>query len=269
MNTTIAFRPSTASSPITRDLRAAIVSEWIKLRSVRSTPIFIGLAATIGVAMSTILGRVVKDDPYDHLPFTIGNTFLVSTWLTTLFAVVAGTLVVTSEVQYGTLAGALTARPSRSILVVAKAVVAAALGCTMGALGIAGGLAGGVASGMDPGDMSGAVSGVAWALVLTTLAPVLGLGVGLLIRHAAGAATTVLVWALAVETVVRGMVPPSVSRLMPFSAAHGLLGTRAAADTPETLAAELSNIGNTMVIGAWSLAALVIGSVLLSRRDAS
>ncbi len=44
MNTTIAFRPSTASSPITRNLRAAIVSEWIKLRSVRSTPIFIGLA---------------------------------------------------------------------------------------------------------------------------------------------------------------------------------------------------------------------------------
>ncbi len=267
MNTTITLRPTSAPRPITRDLRAAVRSEWIKLRSIRSTPIFVGLAASIGVAMSLILGAVVKDDPYDHLPFTIGNTFLVSTWLTTLFAVVAGTLVFTSEVQHGTLAGALTARPSKPIIVTAKAVVSAALGLAMGALGIAGGLVGGVASGMDTGDMSGAAAGIGWALVLTTLAPVLGLGVGLVVRHAAGAATTVLVWALAIETVVRGMVPATVSRLMPFSAAHGLLGTRGAADTPETLAAELSKLGNAMVIGTWSLAAVAIGSLLLSRRD--
>ena len=67
---------------------------------------FVGLSAVIGVGMSLILGTVVETDPYDHLPFTIGNTFLVSTWLTTLFAVVAGTLLFTSEVQHGTLAGA-------------------------------------------------------------------------------------------------------------------------------------------------------------------
>lgn len=267
MNTTIALRPTTASISIARDLRAAVRSEWIKLRTVRSTPMFVGLATSIGIAMSLILGKVVKDDPYEHLPFTIGNTFLVSTWLTTLLAVVAGTLVFTSEVQYGTLAGVLTARPSKPTVVAAKAIVAAALGLTMGGLGIAGGLAGGVASGMDTGDMSGAVSGVGWALVLTTLAPVLGLGVGLVVRHAAGAATAVLVWALAVETVVHGMVPATVSRLMPFSTAHGLLGTRAAADTPATLAAELSKLENAMVIGTWSLAALAIGSMLLSRQD--
>lgn len=267
MNTTIALRPTTTSTPIARDLRAAVRSELIKLRTVRMTAIFAGLAGAIGVAMSLILGTVVKDDPYDHLPFTIGNTFLVSSWLTTLFAVVAGTLLFTTEVQHGTLAGALTARPSRTVLVAAKSAVAAALGLVMGALGIAGGLAGGVMSGMDTGDMSGAVPGVAWALVLTTLAPVLGLGIGLIVRHAAGAATTVLVWALAVETIVRGMVPATISRLLPFSAAHGLLGTRGAADTPETIAAALSNVGNAMVIGGWSIAALAIGTALLIRQD--
>lgn len=270
MNTTIALHPSTStptSAPIARDLRAAVRSEWIKLRTVRMTAIFVGLAGAIGVAMSLVLGAVVKDDPYDHLPFTIGNTFLVSSWLTTLFAVVAGTLLFTTEVQHGTLAGALTARPSTTVFVTAKTAVAAALGLMMGALGIAGGLAGGVVSGMDTGDMSGAVSGVAWALVLTTLAPVLGLGVGLIVRHAAGAATTVLVWALAVETVVRGMVPATVSRLLPFSAAHGLLGTRGAADTPESIAAAFSNVANTMVIGGWSVVAIAVGTVMLSRKD--
>lgn len=255
------------SSPVTRDLRAAIRSEWIKLRSVRSTAIFVGLAAVIGVGMALILGKVVVTDPYDHLPFTIGNTFLVSSWLTTLFAMVAGTLLFTTEVQHGTLAGALTSRPSKPIIVVAKVCMAAALGLAMGAVGIIGGLAGGVASGMDTGDMSGAVSGVGWALVLTTLAAVLGLGVGLVVRHSAAAVTTVLVWALAVETLVRGMVSANVSRLLPFTAAHGLLGTRAAADTPETLAAALSNLQNAAVIGVWAAAAVAIGTALLIRQD--
>ena len=95
----------------------------------------------------------------------------------------------TSEVQHGTLAGTLTARPSKPIVIGAKAVIAAVLGFSMGALGIVGGLVGGIASGMDTGDVSGAVSGVAWALVLTTLASVLGLGVGLVVRHSAAAVT--------------------------------------------------------------------------------
>lgn len=260
-------QPVGPTSPL-RDLRAAIRSEWIKLRSVRSTPLFVGLSGTVGVAMALVLGRVLVTDPYEHLPFTIGNTFLVSSWLTTLLAVVAGTLLFTSEVQHGTLAGAFAARPSRATLVGAKTISAAGLGFAMGALGISGGLLGGVTSGMAAGDMSGAVSGTAWALVLTTFAPVLGLGVGLVVRHSAAAVTSVLVWALAVETLVRGMVPPTVSRLLPFTAAHGLLGTRGAADTPESIAAALSDVGNAAVIGSWALVTVAVGSAMLIRRDA-
>ncbi len=263
----ISTSTTSTRSPFHRDLTAAIRSEWIKLRSVRATPTFVGLSTVTGIGMSLILGSVVKDDPYEHLPFTIANTFIVSSWLTTLFAVVAGTLLFTSEVQHGTLAGALTSRPSRSLLVAAKACVAAVLGLTMGALGIIGGLIGGVAGPMGTGDMSGAITDVTWALVLTTLAAVLGLGVGLIVRHSAAAVTSVLIWALAEETQVRGMVPATVSRLLPFTAAHGLLGTRSAADTPETLAAAFSNLGNSAVIGCWAVVALAIGTVLLVRQD--
>lgn len=266
MNTTTfpaRFGPTSPSS-----LPAALRSEWIKTRSLRSTPVLVGLTGLIGVAMALILGNVVTTDPYDHLPFTIGNTFLVSTWLTTLLAVVAGTLLFTSEVQHGTMAAALTIRPERRIHVAAKTITAAALGLAMGAAGIVGGLLGGVASSMDTGDMTGAASKVAWALTLTSMASVLGLGVGMIVRHSAGAVTGVLVWALAVETLVRGMTPPDASRLLPFSAAHGLLGTRAAADTAETLAAELSSVGNALVFGTWAGAAVAVGALLVSRRDA-
>jgi ABC-type transport system involved in multi-copper enzyme maturation permease subunit len=267
MTTTAYSIPTTTTSPMVRDLRAAIHSEWIKLRSVRATPIFVGLTAVTGLGMSLILGKVVKTDPYDNLPFTVANTFLVATWLTTLFAVVAGTLLFTSEVQHGTLAGSLTARPSKPIFVGAKVFIAAVLGFAMGALGIIGGLVGGFASGMDTGDMSGAASGVAWALVLTTLAAVLGLGVGLIVRHSAAAVTSVLIWALAVESLVQGMAPATVSRLMPFTAAHGLLGSRSATDTAETLAAAFSNVGNAAVIGCWAAAAVALGTALLIRHD--
>ena len=267
MNTTTYLRPTSTPSPIVRNVQAAIRSEWIKLRSVRSTPLFVGLTAMIGIGMSLVLAKVVKTDPYDDLPFTISNTFLVSTWLTTIFAVVAGTLLFTSEVQHGTLAGALTSRPSKPTIIGAKAVTAAVLGLAMGVVGIVGGLVGALAGGMDTGDMSGAASRVVWALVLTTLASVLGLGVGLIVRHSAAAVTSILVWALAIETLLRGIVPASVSRLLPFTAAHGLLGTRSAADTPETLAAALSNVGNAMVIGCWATAAVAIGTALLIRKD--
>ena len=184
MNTTITLSPDHGIRPDRPQPAGCVRSEWIKLRSIRSTPIFVGARHLVGVAMSLILGKVVKTDPYDHLPFTIGNTFLVSTWLTTLFAVVAGTLLFTSEVQHGTLAGALTARPRgrpssgprRSSRRhsgrpwVRSASPAASPEAS--------------ASGMDTGDMSGAGSAASPGRSCSRRSqPVLGLGVGLLVRH--------------------------------------------------------------------------------------
>ncbi|MEZ5258618.1 MAG: hypothetical protein R2705_17495 [Ilumatobacteraceae bacterium] len=95
----------------------------------------------------------------------------------------------------------------------------------------------------------------------------LGLGVGLTAWHSAAAVTAVLHLALAVESLVQGMAPATVSRPMPFTAAHGLLGSRSATDTAETLAAALSNVGNALVIGCWATAAVAIGTGLLLRQD--
>lgn len=258
----------TRVAPSTRPLRAAVRSEWIKLRSLRSTPAVLGLTTVLGAGMALVLGKVVETDPYEDLPFTIANTFLVSTWLTTLLAVVVGTLLFTSEVQHGTLAAAFTARPTKRVVVAGKVVVAAGVGLAMGVLGILGSLVAGFAGGLPRGDFSGAAAGTAWALVLTTLAAVLGLGIGLLVRHSAGAVTATLVYALAVENLVRGMAPVNVSRWLPFHAANRLLGTRSATDTTETLAAAFSNAGNALLFGGYAVAAVTVGTMLLMRKDA-
>ncbi len=267
-------RPGLPTQPMTRHRRddlaalpSAIKSEWIKLRSLRSTPAILGVTVIIGVLLSWIIAALVKTDPKTHEVFTIGQTFIFSTWLTTVLAVIMGTLLFTSEVQHATLSSALAAQPARWLIVAAKVLVGFCLGLVMGILGMIAGLSGAVLGGLKAGNTSGMASTALWGLLLTSLAPLLGLGVGMIIRHSAAAASTVLVWALVIENIIKGFAPATASRWMPFSAANGLLGIRAAGDTTATLAAALSRTQDAFLFTGYSIAALAIGTVLLYRRD--
>ena len=93
---------------------------------------------------------------------------------------------------------------------------------------------------MDMGDTSGIAATAAWALVLTTLGAVLGLGVGMIIRHSSAAVSTALVWTFVIENLVRSMAPANALPLPALQrrqrAAEHPLGRR----HPATLAAPLS-----------------------------
>ncbi len=172
-------------------LPAALRSEWIKVRSLRSTPGLLAAVVVIGVLLSWILATFVKTDPDTHLPFTVGETFVFSTWLTMVLAIVMGTLSITSEVQHGTLATAVTTQPARWVIVAAKAIVSSGLGLAMGILGMAAGLGGAILGRLEAGDTSGSIATAGWGLLLTALAPILGLGIGMIVRHSAAAITRV------------------------------------------------------------------------------
>ena len=247
---------------------AAIRSEWIKLRSLRSNRAIFGFTIVAGVVMSWVLATFVKTDPYEHLPFTVANTFMTATWLTTVLAVIAGILMYTSEVQHGTIANTIAAQPARWVAVAAKAAVAAGFGLAMGVVGIIAGLASAVASGMDMGDTSGLAVAAAWGLVLTSLAAVLGVGIGMIIRHSSAAVSTALVWTFVLENLIRSMAPAKLSRFLPFSAANGLLSIRSAGDTSKTLAAALTRPQDAVLFAGYTMVALIAGAVLLYRRDA-
>jgi ABC-2 type transport system permease protein len=229
---------------------AAIGSEWIKLRSLRSNSAIFGLTIVVGLVMSWVLATLVK------------------TWLTTVLAVIMGVLLFTSEVQHGTIANTVAAQPARWVAVAAKSAVAAGFGLAMGIVGMAAGLAGAVVSGLGAGDTSGMAATAGWGLLLTTFAAVLGLGIGLVVRHSAAAVSAVLVWAFVIENLIRSVAPASLSRFLPFSAANGLLTIRTAGDTPETLAAALSRPQDALLFVGFTIAAIVAGTVLLYRRDA-
>ena len=250
-----------------RALAAAVRSEWIKVRSLRSTPAIVATTVVIGVLLSWILAAFVKTDPETHVPFTISQTFIFSTWLATMLASTVGTLMFTSEVQHGTLPGTVMAQPTRWVVVAAKASVASGFGLVLGVAGIAGGFAGAVLGGLGAGDTAGVAATVGWGLFVTSMAALFGLGVGMILQHGAIAISTVLIWALLLENLIRGFAPTTVSRFLPFSAAAGLLGIHQAGDTTETIAAALSRGQDAILFGGYVVAALAVGTVLLSRRD--
>lgn len=245
----------------------ALHSEWIKVSSLRSNVRILALTLVIGVALSWIMATFVEVDPDTDLPFTIAVTFIFSTWLTAVLAMIMGTLTFTSEAQHGTMATAVAAQPARWVTVASKTTVAASFGLAMGILGMIGGLSGAILGGLPQGDTSGMASTALWGLLLTTLAPVLGLGVGMILRHSAAAVSILLVWAFVLENIVRALVPVSTARYMPFSAANNMLGIASATDTPESLAAALTPFQNAVLFGGYAFALLAIGTTLFSRRD--
>jgi hypothetical protein len=91
----------------------------------------------------------------------------------------------------------------------------------------------------------------------------------MIIRHGSAAISILLVWALVLEDIVRGLAPPHLSRLMPFSAADGPLGIQSAGDTPATIAAALSRLLDAFLVGHYAVVAVIIASVLLHRRDSN
>lgn len=244
----------------------ATASEWTKLRSIRSTRAILYGTTAVGVVLVWVLAVFVGTDPDTGEAFTLGNSFSFPTWLSTVMAVVAGIVMFTSEVQHGTLAVVVAAQPARWVTVVAKAAIAAAFGLAMGAAGMIAGLSGGVLGGLDAGDTSGMRATAAWGLMLTTVAAVLGLGIGMIVRHGSAAIAMTLVWTFVIENLFRSFAPPTVSRFLPFNPANGLLSIETTSD-PEALAVALTRVQDALLFSGYTLVALAVGTLLFSHRD--
>jgi ABC-type transport system involved in multi-copper enzyme maturation permease subunit len=243
-------------------LPAALQSEWIKLASLRANRAIWALTAVLGAGTSVAVATLVTDEV-----LVVSEVFTFSTVLTAVFAAVAGILLFTSEAQHGTLATALTAQPARWVIATAKIITAAAVGLVLGATGLAAGIAGAAASGLAMGDTSTMVATTLWAMLFTSLATLCGLGVGMIVRHSAGAVSGLLVWWLVVENTCTFFLPAEIGRFLPFFAGNALLGIDSDTATAESIAVALSRPENALVFGGYAAAALIAGSVLLHRRD--
>lgn len=253
----------TAGPSSTRQLAAVLRSELIKCTTVRANKALLAVSAITGLLTSWAMAAFVTDEG-----LTVTDVFVYPTLLTAALATIAGVLLFTSEVQHGTLAGSLTAHPSRWPLVAAKTLLAAGFGLLLGVVGMATGVMGALAGGIEVGDTSGVMTTVLWGLLYTTGSALLGLGVGMVVRHSAAAVAGVLVWWLVVESLVVQFAPPEVVRFVPFDTGFRTLGIESDFDVPEVAAARLPNSLHASIFWGYVIAALVLGTVLMLRRDA-
>jgi hypothetical protein len=181
----------TASSAL-----AALNAERIKLTTLRSPLWSVLLAAALGVGLAATAPRTAA----------LG----VAAFGVPVLMVVAA-LTVTGEYRTRMIATTFLATPARAVVLCAKAVVAAVFcGLSAGLMVIGAFLVAG-----EPLTPR-AVAGIA---LYAALAAVLGVGVGALLRHSAGAVSVLLLWPLLVEPLV-GNLPgrgPQVGPYLPFA----------------------------------------------------
>jgi ABC-type transport system involved in multi-copper enzyme maturation permease subunit len=258
----------TTMTPITAShtslfLAHALRSERIKLTTLRTTKVLCVLTAVINFAAAYATAKLVTDEV-----LTVAQVFVYPAVFTAVFAAVAGILMFTSEAHHGTLGVTFAAQPTRWVIAAAKAVVAIAVGITLGAVGMAGAAAGAAAGGLALGDGSAIAATTGWALLYAGAAATIGLGLGMTVRHSAGAISGLLVWWFVAENLLRTFTSPSIARFLPFDAGYRTLGVGSKFDTPEILAAALRRPQYAVVFVTYAVVTLAAGTVLLDRRDA-
>jgi len=272
--TTLAIRPTHPDPTALRVFGANVRAEWTKLRSVRST--IWTLLATIGLAIG--FGALIAAsqmsswenlDAVERLRFDPTSFSLSGLFLAQLAVGVLGTVLVTSEYATGQIRATFGATPQRLTLLAAKGITFTGVVLAIGLIAsfssfwigqsifASNGLA---ASITDPGVLR-AVSG--GALYLTGIG-LLGLGIGTILRRAAGGIAS-LVALLFIVPIVTGFLPSSfqdaIGRYLPAQAGMAIFNVMPAPHS-------LSPWVGFGVLLAYSLVSLAIGGLLLVRRDA-
>jgi ABC-2 type transport system permease protein len=186
--------PSLDHLPGRTGIRQVVRAEWFKLRSLRSTTWTL-LATVLGSLGVTVLATNSVQRHGPSMGFDPTNHSLTGLALGSLTIGVLGVLAITAEYSSGTIQSTLAATPRRPVLFGAKSIVVGLVSLVVGevltfacfAIGQ------GVLSGRAP-TASLSDPGVLRALVLTgaylALLGLFGLGLGVIIRHTAGAIAT-------------------------------------------------------------------------------
>ncbi|MGW2788022.1 ABC transporter permease [Streptomyces populi] len=227
--TTLASAPqATSAAKVPARFRDLLASEWIKTRSLRSTPWTIALTVLFVIgsaAVASLTDKATPSGPADFRPYDAYPA--AGYWTLMLVASSIGALTIVSEYSSGLIRTTTMAVPARGSVVLAKAAVTAALWTAVGTAASTGSFL--VSQAILDGHHAGVPithPGVLRALVASALlAPVcalVGLGLGVLLRHAAATMIT------AVFTLL--MLPPMFSE-----------GNRWSADVRHTLVAAAWN----------------------------
>ncbi|WP_394552305.1 ABC transporter permease [Agromyces sp. MMS24-JH15] len=275
--------PPAASAAGTAPLGFAGVlhSEWIKLRSLRSTVwsylsvvvMMVGLALLI--TTTTINGDAIAPDALRASPEAQVGLFVQATtfgvFLAQLVVAVLGVLVIGGEYGTGMARSTFVAVPRRLPVLAGKAIVLFTTTFVVGVVGAVGAYA--VAAAVyAPHDVSASLADpdvllpmLGSALYLALLA-VFSLGVGTMIRSSAAGIGIVLAFILVLPTILQLVPADWAQDLHPYLLATA--GTNMFAPAELTGDEVLSTWADLLVVLGWVSASLVGAAALLVKRDA-
>ncbi|MDH6623258.1 ABC-2 type transport system permease protein [Streptomyces sp. LBL] len=232
-------------------------SEWIKIRTLRSLMGTLCAVLVVTAAFSALAALDAGEERFDPLfsaffGFNFGQ----------LAAIAFGTTAVSSELQEGSLRGALTAVPQRGRWFAAKVIAIAAPSLAVGLITGGASLAvGRAALGADARGLSWAegARGVVGCGVYLTLMALFAAGLTALLRN--GVATlSILIPFLLIVSFVVGDVSAGVADYLPDRAGQVVFH--------ETWDGSLGPWTGLAVTALWTGAALLAGAWNLHRRDA-
>jgi hypothetical protein len=256
-------------------LPRVVHAEWTKLRALRSTWIVLAATAVVVVGLAGAAAfaqhrQITHGGPPPTTAESVGGA-LLGIDLMSLVIGVFGVLLMTGEYSTGLIRATLAAVPRRLPVLLAKAATLVALATpVIAAACLTALLASRVFLGADgpslgdPGVLRAGL-GAAAAAVGTGL---LGLAIGAMLRHTAGAIATLVAVTMVVPALLPFVLPDSIRddviRLVPTAAGQSMY----AIDSTNNPFPMLSPGNGAAVLALWIAALLAGGAVVLQRRDA-
>jgi ABC-2 type transport system permease protein len=253
--------------------RSVARMEWLKLRSVRSTPWILLIFAAGMIGLSVL---VLSHENWATMPagqravFDPTNEGFTGLALGQLVLGVLGVLAITTEFSSGMIRATLAAAPRRPVVLAAKAAVVAAITLVAGEILAFAAFAIGQAVLKSPAPHAtlgqpGVLRAVLMAGAYPALIALIALGLGAVIRHTAGAISAVVGILFVLPLILLPLgesVQNSVGQFMPMPIAENSL--TAVKAQSHTLSPGLG-FGMLCLYAAVALAA---GGWALTRRDA-
>ncbi|MFF4159372.1 ABC transporter permease [Streptomyces sp. NPDC001678] len=275
--TTRTSAPATTSAAFLTEpparFRDLIASEWIKTRSLRSTPwalAFITLFVIGSGAVAALADKAAGSEPgaflvYDAYPST-GYLTLI------LVAGSMGALTVVSEYSSGLIRTTTVAVPSRGAVVLAKAVVTAVLWTAVGTAASIGSFLVSQAildgHGADvPITHADVVRPLVASALLAPVCALVGLGFGVLLRHAVGTMLTSVFTLLMLPTMfsASNRWSADIKHTMVSAAWTRLVQTWE--PDPGSLGYTATLPGSWIAYALWPLVAVALAVVVVRHRD--
>lgn len=244
--------------------REAVWFEWTKFRTLRSSVV---LAAVLGLGLPLFAVIVAATESLQLDDTVLGASVLGGAALALILAGALGAIAITGEFRSGMIRTTLTACPRRLVVLAAKSSVAAAvvfavtLPSALAAFGI--GLVMLDGDTYATGDPFPALLGV--VLAITAIA-VLGVGIGTVVRHSAGAvAVTVAV------VLLPGMLAPMLGDYERWVGGASLNGVMAkmtqSSDATHEAVGSLGAWPSLGVVAIYTVATVAAAVWVLRRRD--